>query len=210
MMHLLRFTRGLKMLLAGVLLAATAGAQPVVTSLVPAAAAAGATVVVNGTGFSAVAWRNVVTFGAVRAAVTAATATQLTVRVPLGAASIAPVTVTDLVSRQLGSSLASATPFFTLRFAGAGLNAASYQATRYPVATAQLTSVIGRNIAAADFNADNYPDFAIVADGQLNLLFGDGLGGYGPPLQLAAGTSPPRVMAMIPFQSPSWWSTRER
>lgn len=68
-------------MLAGLLLTATAGAQPVVTSLVPAAAA-GATVVVNGTGFSAVAGRNAVTFGAVRATVTATTATQLTVRVP--------------------------------------------------------------------------------------------------------------------------------
>ena len=123
MTHSLRFTRGLKIMLAGLLLTATAGAQPVVTSLVPAAA--GATVVINGTGFSAVAGRNAVTFGAVRATVTAATATQLTVQVPMGAASIAPVTVTDLVSRQLGSSLASATPFFTLRFAGPGLNAAS-------------------------------------------------------------------------------------
>ena len=183
------------MVLAGLLLAATAGAQPVVTGLVPMAAAAGATVVISGTGFSAVAGRNAVTFGAVRATVTAATATQLTVRVPVGAASIAPVTVTDLVSRQLGSSLASATPFFTLRFAGPGLNAASYQATTYPVATATQIGGSTRNIVAADFNADNYPDFAIVADGQLSLLFGDGLGGYGPPLQLAAGTSPRNVQA---------------
>ena len=53
------------MLLAGLLLAATTAAQPVVTGLVPAAA--GATVVVSGTGFSAVAGRNAVTFGAVRA-----------------------------------------------------------------------------------------------------------------------------------------------
>ena len=54
------------------------------------------------------------------------------------------------------------------------------------MATATQIGGSTRNIVAADFNADNYPDFAIVADGQLNLLFGDGLGGYGPPLQLAA------------------------
>jgi hypothetical protein len=113
----------------------------------------------------------------------------------VGAASIAPVTVTDLVSRQLGSSLASATPFFTLRFAGPGLNAASYQATTYSVATATQISGSTRNIVAADFNADNYPDFVIVADGQLNLLFGDGLDGYEPPMRLAAGTSPQNVQA---------------
>jgi len=195
MTHTVRISAFWVMLGAGALLAGAAGAQPVVTSLAPAAAAAGATVVISGTGFSTTAGRDAVTFGAVRATVTAATATQLTVLVPLGAASIAPVTVTDLVSRQQGSSLASATPFFTLRFAGPGLNAASYQATTYPVATAAQIGGSTRNIVAADFNADNYPDFAIVADGQLNLLFGDGLGGYGPPLQLAAGTSPQNVQA---------------
>ncbi|WP_310396935.1 FG-GAP-like repeat-containing protein [Hymenobacter sp.] len=181
---------------ASVLLAFAAQAQPVVTGLAPAAAAAGATVVINGSGFSATAGRDAVNFGAVRATVTAATATQLTVQVPVGASSIAPVTVTDLVSRQVGSSLASATPFFTLRFAGPGLNAASYQATSYPVATPQLIGFAQRNLAAADFNADNYPDFAIVADGLLSLVFGDGQGGYGPPVQLAAGTTPANVQAV--------------
>ena len=197
MAHLLRSLSFFFALPVSVLLLGTgrATAQPVVTGLTPAAAAAGATVVVSGTGFSATAGRNAVNFGAVRATVTAATATQLTVQVPVGAASIAPVTVTDLVSRQLGSSLGSATPFFTLRFAGAGLNAASYQATTYPVATATQIGGLTRNIVAADFNADNYPDFAIVADGQLNLLFGDGLGGYGPPLLLGVGPGPRSVQA---------------
>ena len=195
MTNSLRFFNWLGALIPGVLFALSAGAQPTITNLAPAAAAVGATVVINGSGFSATTGRDAVTFGAVRATVVAATATQLTVQVPLGASSIAPVTVTDLVSQQLGSSLGSATPFFTLRFAGPGLNAASYQATRYPVATAQLIGVLTRNIAAADFNADNYPDFAIVADGQLNLLFGDGQGGYGPPVRLAAGTSPQNVQA---------------
>ena len=193
MTHALRFAGCLGTLIIDLTL--TAAAQPVVTSLAPAAAAAGATVVISGSGFSATAGRDAVMFGAVRATVTAATATQLTVRVPLGATSVAPVTVTDLVSRQLGSSLASATPFFTLRFTGPGLNAASYQATTYPVATAQIIGALERNIVAADFNADNYPDFAIVADGQLNLLFGNGQGGYGPPVRLAAGTSPKNVQA---------------
>ena len=195
MTYALQFSGWLGPLLASMLFTLTAGAQPIVTGLVPAAAAAGATVVVSGTGFSATAGRDAVTFGAVRATVVAATSTQLTVQVPLGASSITPVTVTDLLSQQQGSSLASATPFFTLRFAGPGLNAASYQAATYPVGTAQIIGIVAQNIAAADFNADNYPDFAIVADGQLNLLFGDGQGGYGPPVRLAAGTSPQNVQA---------------
>ena len=199
MPHTLRFSIFGRTLLAGLGLglglAGAAAAQPVVTGLAPSGAAAGATVVVSGTGFSATAGRNAVNFGPVRAAVISATPTQLTVRVPAGAASVAPVTVTDLVSRQQGSSLASATPFFTLRFAGPGLNAASYQATRYPVATPQLIGIPTQNIVVADFNADNFPDFALVADGQLNLLLGDGVGGYGPPVQLPAGIRPESTQA---------------
>ena len=100
MANLLRFFSRLGALISGVMVALSAGAQPTITGLAPAAAAVGATVVISGSGFSATTGRDAVTFGAVRATVVAATATQLTVRVPLGASSLAPVTVTDLVSRQ--------------------------------------------------------------------------------------------------------------
>ena len=167
-----------------------ARAQPIVTSLVPAAAPAGATVVINGSGFATTPAQNAVYFGIGRATVTAATATQLTAQVPTGASSVAPVTVTNLATRQLGSSLASATPFFTVTFAGPGLNAGSYRATSYPLGT---SSIGGSALATADFNADAYPDFAVVANDKLLLLLSDGQGGYDAPLQLAAGTYPGRV-----------------
>ncbi|MGI4886826.1 MAG: FG-GAP-like repeat-containing protein [Janthinobacterium lividum] len=170
---------------AALLLAVAADAQPVVTGLSPAAAPAAATVTINGTGFAATAAQNAVYFGPARATVTAATATQLTVRVPAGAASVAPVVVTNLATRQLGSSLASGTPFFTLLFAGPGLNGSSYQATNYPVTTPQTN---GSSLATADFNADAYPDFAVVTGGGLVLLLSDGQGGFGSPISLATST----------------------
>ncbi|GAB3636421.1 hypothetical protein GCM10027422_20110 [Hymenobacter arcticus] len=169
-----------------------AAAQPIVTALAPTAAAAGATVTITGAGFAATPAQNAVYFGIGRATVTAATATQLTVRVPVGASSVAPVTVANLATRQLGSSLASGTPFFTVTFAGPGLNANSYRATSYPLGTSRVGSSA---LATADFNADNYPDFAVLADNKLNLLLSDGQGGYGPPLTLEAGASPTYLKA---------------
>lgn len=181
-----RITRLAGVLVAS-LLATKAIAQPVITSLAPTNAAAGATVVINGTGFAASATQNAVYFGTARAAVTSVSATQLTVQVPVGASSIAPVTVTDLTNRQVGSSLNSTTPFFTVRFAGNGVNANSYQNTSYPVATPRSAS---SNLVAADFNADNYADFATTTNSELLLTLSNGQGGYEPAIALPAGTQP--------------------
>lgn len=178
--------------LASGLLAVAAHAQTSVSSLAPAAAAVGSTVVITGSGFADAGAQNAVYFGAARATVAAATATQLTVRVPAGASSVVPITVTNLTTGRLGSSLASGTPLFTLLFAGAGLNAASYQATSYLVATSRTGS---EALASADFNADNHPDFAVVADGGLALVLSDGAGGYDSPVVLAAGNAPSYVRA---------------
>lgn len=166
----------------------SASAQPIITTLVPTAAAAGAVVTISGSGFAPTPAQNAVYFGIGRATVTAATTSQLTVRVPTGASSVAPVTVTNLATRQLGSSLTSATPFFTVTFAGPGLNAASYRPVSYPLSTSRSGLSA---LATADFNADDYPDFAVVADNNLYLLLSDGLGGYDPALALDAGTAYP-------------------
>jgi hypothetical protein len=171
---------------AGLLHAFSAQAQvPIIASVAPASGPAGTSVTISGSGFAAAAAQNAVLFGTARATVTAASATQLTVQVPVGASSVAPVTVSNLSSQRLGSSLTSGTPFFTLTFAG-GLNAASYQATSLPIATSR-TSLGG--LESAEFNGDNYADFAVVADGVLRLVLSDGSGGYQPAFQLAVGTS---------------------
>jgi hypothetical protein len=69
-------------------------AQPVISSFSPAAGPAGTSVVISGNGFSISAGNNIVLFGAVRAQVTAATSTSLTVTVPAGA-TYQPITVSN-------------------------------------------------------------------------------------------------------------------
>ena len=160
---------------------------PIITTVAPSSGPAGTAVIISGSGFAPVATQNAVLFGTARAMVTAASATQLTVQVPVGASSVAPVTVSNLSSQRLGSSLNSGTPFFTVRFTGPALNASSYQATSYPVATSRIGP--GTPVTA-DFNADNTPDFALAVDGVLRLLLSDGQGGYDPAVQLSAGANP--------------------
>ena len=58
---------------------------PVITSFNPIVATPGSSVTLSGVNFSAAAASNIVYFGAVRAAVTAASANSLTVTVPIGA-----------------------------------------------------------------------------------------------------------------------------
>jgi hypothetical protein len=78
---------------------------PTITSFSPASGISGSSVVITGTNFSATASSNVVSFGGAKAAVTAASTTELTVTVPAGA-TYEPVTI--VVGGKTG---ASKTPF---------------------------------------------------------------------------------------------------
>ncbi|MEI9808311.1 MAG: IPT/TIG domain-containing protein [Bacteroidota bacterium] len=68
-------------------------AQPTISSFSPASGTIGTTVTINGTNFSSTASNNIVFFGAVRASVSAATSTSLTVSAPAGA-TYQPLSVT--------------------------------------------------------------------------------------------------------------------
>jgi hypothetical protein len=69
-------------------------APPVINSFTPAGGYAGTAVTITGTGFNTIAGNNIVYFGAVKAAVTNASATSLTVTVPTGA-TYQPITVAN-------------------------------------------------------------------------------------------------------------------
>ncbi|WP_046367715.1 FG-GAP-like repeat-containing protein [Flavihumibacter petaseus] len=69
------------------------GLPPVISSFTPLSASTGTSVTISGTGFSTTAADNIVNFGGVKAIVTAASSTSLTVTVPAGA-SYQPITVT--------------------------------------------------------------------------------------------------------------------
>ncbi|MFD9601968.1 RHS repeat-associated core domain-containing protein [Streptomyces sp. NPDC059970] len=82
-----------------------------VLSVVPLRAAAGAKITLSGTGFSATAANNAVSFGGKPAVVTSATATRLTATVPTGA-------VDGKVSVTVGSSSAQSSESFALARSG--------------------------------------------------------------------------------------------
>ncbi len=78
-----------------ILLSSTLASQvPSITSFSPTSGPIGTSITISGANFNATATNNVVYFGAVKADVTNATATDLTVTVPTGA-TYAPITVTD-------------------------------------------------------------------------------------------------------------------
>ncbi|MFM7852441.1 MAG: IPT/TIG domain-containing protein, partial [Flammeovirgaceae bacterium] len=95
---------------------------PTITSFTPTSGPIGTTVTITGTNFSTTATSNIVYFGATKATVTAATASQLTVTVPTGA-SYQPITVITN-----GLTATSSSPF-SVTFATNGVfNASSFSA----------------------------------------------------------------------------------
>ena len=85
---------------------------PAIESVTPASAVPGSSVTVTGQNFSADGGKNVVLFGSARGEVTAATATSLTVTVPVGATH-GPVTVTHLGNRLTAMSPKAFLPTFS-------------------------------------------------------------------------------------------------
>lgn len=134
-------------------------AQPVITSFSPVSGTVGTTVTISGSGFAVPHTNNVVYFGGARATSSAGTATSLTVTVPAGATSVAPITLVNLITSLQGSSL---------RVTGA--NAAYFTVTYSTPITITATSFVQQNIvisgtgeavAIGDFNGDGRPDIAV-------------------------------------------------
>ena len=131
--------------------------QLTLTALQPASAPVGTTVTLTGTGFNATAAQNVVYFGAVPGPVLTASAAALTVAVPAGATSGAPVTITNLATQRTASSLASATPTFRVSFTGGALASGAYRRTDVPAGFAV------ERLAVGDFNRDGRADLVATA-----------------------------------------------
>ena len=83
--------------------------QPTITSLSARDGDVGATITISGTNFGAAAANNVVFFGGMKATITAATSTSITVTVPRGV-QYAPLTV---INTQTNLSARSSVPFLT-------------------------------------------------------------------------------------------------
>jgi 6-phosphogluconolactonase (cycloisomerase 2 family) len=105
-------TTRLQLIVGFLLIATIAISQPTITSFTPASGPVGTSVTITGTNFSTTAANNIVFFGATRATVTAATAAQLTVTVPVGA-TYAPITVLNAATALLAYAKSNFTPTFS-------------------------------------------------------------------------------------------------
>ncbi|MBB1284477.1 VCBS repeat-containing protein [Flavisolibacter sp. BT320] len=161
---------------------------PVITSFSPASAQVGSTVILTGSHFSPVAADNLVYFGAVKATVTAATATSLAVTVPAGI-TYGPISVTvNNLTAYSGSSFLPTFPnncpgFFSNSFG----TQMSFAAGQDP-----------RNLATGDLDGDGKPD--IVATNApantVSVFRNTGSGGpisFATKLDIPAGAGPERV-----------------
>ncbi len=126
-------------------------AQPAITSFAPGSGPVGTTVTITGSGFSATAANNIVYFGAVKAGVSNATATVLTVTVPAGT-TYQPLNVTTG-----GLTAYSASPF-VVTFGGGG---APLTSTSFKPKMAVPTGIYPHSVVLADFNGDGKADLAV-------------------------------------------------
>jgi hypothetical protein len=129
---------------------------PTITSFTPTSGSTvpGTTVTITGSNFNITAANNIVRFGAVKATVTAATATSLTVTAPLGA-TYAPITVLNTANGLLGSS---PKPFLNTFSPNKGyliendiLPRVDFENGFYPL-----------SVAIGDLDGDGKPDLAFV------------------------------------------------
>ncbi len=123
--------------------------RPVISSFSPASGPVGTTVTINGNNFNTTPANNIVYFGAVRATVTSASATQLKVTVPAGATFV-PFTVINSVTNL---SVNSAKPF-GVTFASKPFAANNFD----PRVDFPLSSYAASAVYLVDIDGDGKPD----------------------------------------------------
>lgn len=124
--------------------------KPVITSFSPAFGPVGTTVTISGSNFSATPNQNIVFFGSVKANVTAASPSSLTVTVPAGS-TYQPVSVT--VNQLVGFSSNS----FLVTFPGGS----DISANSFENAIDTSTGTSPNDVSIADFDLDGLPDMAV-------------------------------------------------
>jgi gliding motility-associated-like protein len=130
---------------------------PVIASFSPASGPVGTQVTITGSGFNATAASNIVFFGATRATVSAASATSLTVTVPVGA-TYQYITVLNGTTKLQG---ASAKPFVTTFTPNKGNITAADFSPKVDFTTGSLP----QSVAIGDLDGDGKPDLAIANRG---------------------------------------------
>lgn len=160
---------------------------PTISSFSPTSGPVGTTVIIVGTNFSTTPVNNIVYFGAVRATVTAATPTQLTVTVPAGA------TYQPLTVNVSGFNAYSSTPFVVTFCGGSGITTSSFAS---PIKLITEPSAGPVSVFNGDLDGDGKPDlvvanrFANTVSVFRNISTGIGNITYAPKIDLATGFEP--------------------
>ena len=128
------------------------GTAPVITSINPLSAPLGASVTITGNNFNTNPAGNFVFFGSIRATVTSATATSLTVTVPAGA-TYAPITVTN------GHLTAISSKKFSTSFSGSEVFTPESFAAKLDSATGHTSG--HSEVYFVDLNNDNKLDVLV-------------------------------------------------
>ena len=163
------------------LIVSNAFAQPNITAINPPSGPVGASITVTGSGFGANAASNIVYFGAVRAAVTSASATSLTVTVPAGA-TYQPLSVLNTATGLTGFSSLPYITRFTNPF-GAGIPPNFYKP--------EIDVPVDYNpnsIALGDIDGDGKPDLVLPNASSLAILRN-----ITPPASITASSFAPQV-----------------
>lgn len=179
--------RALVMIVCCLFFSMAAFAQPTITSFTPTAGQVGAIVSITGTNFNTTATNNIVIFGATRATVTAATAMQLTVTVPVGA-TYAPITVLDATTGLLGYSSSNFTPTFSP-------NKGSIAASDFDPKMDFATGAGSFSVATGDLDGDGKADLAVAnrASNTVSVFRNTGSSGavsYSAGVDFATGAEP--------------------
>lgn len=147
------------------LLCGSVSAQlPVITSISPVTAAADASMTISGSNFNTAASSNIVYIGGVKASVTAASGTSLTVTVPKGATN-GPVTVTNTASALTAYSRQFFYPSMTV-------TKAELTAVDLPLNNNTFILINTRiyGMLAADLSRDGKPDLVVTDNGFTSAL----------------------------------------
>lgn len=163
---------------------------PAITSINPTTAIPGTSLTISGSRFNSSTSGNVVLFGDVRATVTAASATSLTVTVP-SAASLGQVVILDTFTKLMATSAQVFKPAYDTT----GLMADSVYFKNATTFAASGTPV---GLTSGDLDGDGKPDMVVVNSGPNNIYIylnnatGHTIGGssYAAPLILSTGLGP--------------------
>jgi 6-phosphogluconolactonase (cycloisomerase 2 family) len=162
---------------------------PSITSFTPTSGPIGTTVTIAGTNFEPIAANNIVYFGAVKATVTAATSTSLSITVTT-AASYNPITVTNLTT---GLTAFSSKPF-VVTFPSSQI----IDATSFASQVDFMAGVNANSVVISDVDGDGKPDLVVLnsSDNTISIFRNTSTSGtitassFAPAVNFTTGNSP--------------------